>query len=158
MKTALAFLLAALLALTSACSPGGTNQNDDPASIPEWTVTVAKADGETSFSSADAATFTPVTIEATTKNKNGESTTSTYTGVKLADVLAGVSDFSSVTIVASDGFSADYDKELALAGDTILAWEKDGEIIDDVPPLQMAPKQGTGNQFVKSVVKITVNP
>ncbi|MCL2503153.1 MAG: molybdopterin-dependent oxidoreductase [Coriobacteriia bacterium] len=128
--------------------------------MPEWALVIETPDGEKGFSSADAAALTPVMIEATTTNKVGVSNTSTYRGVRLADILqaVGVSDLSGVTVVASDDFSADYDKKLTLADDTVLAWEKDGKAIDTNPPLQMAPKQGAGNQFVKFPSKIIVNP
>ena len=183
LRLVLAFLLIALLALTVACSgktntenpaksepkttaapgseaPSSPGSGNSQVPIPEWTLTIETPDGEKKFSSADAAALTSVVIEATTTNKVGVSNTSTYTGVKLADILqaVGVSDLSGVTVVAADDFSADYDKKLTLADDTVLAWGKDGKAIDTDPPLQMAPKQGAGNQFVKFPSKIIVNP
>ena len=139
--------------------PAETAAQETPApAIPEWEITVSANGGETRFSSADAAALDIITIEATLTNKNGESHTDTYTGVRLADILAAVSglDISGVTIVASDGFSVDFDKNLALAGDTVLAWEINGELIGTNPPLRIVPKQGVGNQFVKMVTEIIV--
>lgn len=128
--------------------------------IGEWTLTIVTAEGEIAFTNEDAAELIPVTIEATTKNKSGEEKTSVYTGVKLSDVLAlaEITEFTSLTITAADDFSAEYDSELALKDDTLVAWEKDGELMDGEQPLQMVPASGTGNQFVKSVKTITVNP
>jgi len=140
MKKALVLLFAVLVAAvlfagcsgsnTPATSPTTTSPGDSPsapasdaAAIPDFTLTVKAPDGDKQFTSSDAAKLTPVTLEATTTNKNGDSTTSTYVGVKLSDILnaVGVSDFTSLTIVASDGFSADYSNDLAMADDTILA-------------------------------------
>ncbi len=144
---------------STAPSSEASSEAAPAASIGEWTITVVTKDGENAFTSADAAKLTPISMEATTKNKKGEESTSAYIGAKLADILAtvGVSDFTSLTIEASDGFAADYDKTLAMADDTILAWSKDGKAIKSDSPLQMAPKTGVGNQFVKSVAKIIVN-
>jgi len=128
--------------------------------IPEWTLTIVTPNGEKQFGSVDAAALSVLTMEATLRNSRGEENTSTYTGVRLADVLkaVGASDFSSLTIIASDDFSVSYSRDLAMADDTLIAWEIDGAILTTDPPLRMAPKQGVGNQFVRQVVRIVVNP
>ena len=150
-------ITAILTALLFALSAAACSQSSDPGT---WTVSVETASGEKQFSSDQAKSLKAVSFDATIKNKNGDTTTSKYTGVKLSDILSavGVSDFSTLTIAASDGYSADYDKDLAMKDDTILAWAQDGKPINSDPPLQMTPKTGTGNQFVKQVNKITVNP
>ena len=127
--------------------------------IPEWMLTIVTPGGEKQFSSKDAAALTRITMEATLRNSRGEENTNIYTGVKLADVLkaAGVSDFSSLSIIASDDFSVSYTRDLALADDTLIAWEIDGVTLTTDPPLRMAPKQGVGNQFIRQAVKIVVN-
>jgi len=156
-KTAVLLLLAAIYVFAAACAP---KESAPDVTIPEWTITIETPGGEKQFTSKDAAKLTIITVEATTTNKNGESQTNTYVGVKLADILSavGVSDFAGVTVVAIDDYAADYDRALALADDTVLAWQKDGELITTEPPLQMAPAQGRGNQFVKFAAKIIVNP
>jgi hypothetical protein len=127
--------------------------------IPKWTLTIVTTAGEKLFSSADAAALNRITMEATLRNSRGEESTNIYTGVKLADVLkaVGVSDFASLSIIASDDFSVSYSRDLALADDTLIAWEIDGEIPTYDPPLRMAPKQGVGNQYIRQAVKIVVN-
>jgi hypothetical protein len=129
------------------------------ADIGVWKVTVHSSAGQKEFTSADAAKLTPVSIEATTRNRFGAETSSRYTGVKLSDILkhAGAPDFWGLTIEAGDGFSVDYDRTLALRDDTILAWERDGDLFEGDFPLQMAPKSGVGNQFIRMVAKIIVN-
>ena len=164
-KLAIILMALATLFTLSACAAkpivdGKPDGSDKPAAdIGEWTVTVVTASGEVEFTSADAKKLGAVTIEATKTNKNSESITSEYTGVKLSDVLThvGVSNFTGLTVEASDSFAADYDREIALSDDTILAWAVDGKLTDGENPLQMAPKNGTGNQFVKQVAKIIIN-
>ena len=166
-KLVIALLALIILFSCAACNskPADSSSLDSASSdftlanIGEWRLTLATSEGEKEFTGADAAKLEAVTLEATTKNKNGEESTSEYTGVKLSDVLnhAGVTDLESLTVEAADGFSADFDKELALKDDTILAWAKNGEPLEGENPLQMVPKSGTGNQFVKTVVRITVH-
>ena len=160
-KTAIILLILAIILTVTACNPKTDEpaESNETANIGEWKITIVTSTGEKEFTSADAKKLTAVTLEATTKNKNGEEATSTYTGVKLSDILshAGVTDFTNLTIEASDGFSAEYDKELALKDDTILAWEKDGKLLEGDNPVQMVPKTGFGNQFVKNTARIIVN-
>ncbi|MGB7606525.1 MAG: molybdopterin-dependent oxidoreductase [Lutisporaceae bacterium] len=145
--------------------PTTTQAADDKAgvenaAIGDWKVAVVGVDGVTEIKSSDIAKLNSVTIEATIKNKAGETKTNKYTGVKLKDILdsIGVKDFKGITIEAGDGFSAEYDKTLASNDDTILAWAKDGELLDEKSgPVQMTPVQGTGNQFVKNTSKIIIN-
>lgn len=132
----------------------------DNAAIGDWTVAIVGVDGITEIKSSDAAKLEPVTLEATIKNKKGETKTNEYTGVKLKDILdsIGVKEFQSITIEAGDGFTSEYDKTLAVNDDTILAWAKDGEALgENSGPVQMVPVQGTGNQFVKNTTKIIIN-
>jgi len=157
-KSAIILLILAIVFSVTTCEAKPAKSNE-PANIGDWKITVVTSTGEKEFKSADAAKLTAVTLEATTKNKNGEESTSAYTGVKLSDILnqAGIIDFTGLTIEAGDGFSAEYDKGLALKDDTILAWEKDGKLLEGDNPVQMVPKTGFGNQFVKNISRIIVN-
>ena len=177
-KSKVTLLITALLLMTVVCCAGGRAATAQPGAapaasvpdsavlesaalspIPEWTLTIVTPAGEKLFSSADAAALNRITMEATIRNSRGEESTNTYTGVKLADVLkaAGVSDFSSLSIIAADDFSVSYTRDLALADDTLIAWEIDGEIPAYEPPLRLAPRQGVGNQYIRQPVKIVVN-
>ncbi len=124
-----------------------------------WTLTIVTAAGEVAYTHVEAAALQPVTLQATTRNKNGEEKTASYVGVKLSDVLAfaGVEAFTSLTVAAADGFESEIGQALAMNEDTIVAWEKDGEALTGDQPLQLVPKAGTGNQFVKQFAKVTVN-
>jgi len=133
---------------------------EETVAIGDWTLAVVGVDGVTEIKSSDIAMLNPVTIEATIKNKKGETKTNKYTGVKLIDILdsIGVKDFTGIIVEAEDGFSAAYDKMLASNDDTILAWAKDGvALAESGGAVQMTPVQGTGNQFVKNTTKITIN-
>ena len=163
-KLAIILLALAMLLTLAACAAKPANDNkpaetDKPTDVREWKITVVTASGDIEFTSADAAKLTPVTMDVTTTNKEGVESTATYTGVKLSDILskAGVTDFANLTIASSDGFAVDYDRELALMDDTILAWERDGELMDGDYPLRMVPKTGTNNQSVKNAAQIIVN-
>ena len=166
MKRKLSVLMMAtvLMIFTAACNAGDKDESTPtptPATdnIPEWSLAIARGDGETAFTSVDAALLSVHTIEVTTTGKDGVETTSTYTGARLSDILGkiGVTDFTSLTVASSDGFEIEFDRALALADDTLLAWERDGKELDTDPPLRMAPAQGTANQFVKSTAKIIIN-
>ena len=160
-KLAIILFLLAIILCVAACESKTTPDGPaEPVNIGEWKVAVVTSGGEKEFTSADAVKLAPfVNLEATTKNKEGELSASKYTGVKLSDILdhVGVTDFSSLTIEASDGFAAEYDKELAMKSDTILAWEKDGKLLEGNYPIQMVPTSGTGNQFIKMTARIIVN-
>ena len=108
-KSAIILILIALIFTVTACNPK-TDESANPdelANIGEWKIAVVTSGGEKEFTSADALKLPAlVSLEATIKNKNGEESTSIYKGVKLSDILnhAGVADFTSLTIEASDGF------------------------------------------------------
>ncbi len=160
-----------VLCLTAALFAGCTPKEETPATLPAtaadsgpvqppaepaWTLAVVTADGEKAFTSIDAEPLTVVEMDATTKNKEGVEKTYSYKGYLLSDILAavGVADFTSITGESSDAYTAELDKALALNDDTIIAFERDGEALE---PLTLVPAQGTGNQFVKMLIKITVN-
>lgn len=68
-------------------------------------------------------------ITVVTENKNGELSESTYTGYVFSDVLTacGIEEYSTVKVVASDGYETDLSKELADSEYTLVAIEKDKE-------------------------------
>lgn len=128
--------------------------------IGTWSVSVTGPDGDVAFTNAEAAALTPVTVEMTITNSNGEAKTNEYTGVTLKSLLEslGITEVpNGVTVMADDDFAAEYSAELAMADDTILAWAINGELIDSDQPVRMCPGQGTGNQFVKNCAKVIVN-
>lgn len=85
----------------------------------------------------------------------------TYVGVTLTVLLedAGFDPDSIVAVkaVASDGFSANIDKDLALLADTLVAYKQaDGPLADDELPFRMVlPEQG-GKLNVRMLAELQV--
>jgi len=158
MKKIALLLMAALMVFALACA-GPKTPEVEGSEIPEWSFTIVTAEGEKVFTSVDAAKLEIVTLEVTTVKDDVEST-DVYVGVRLVDILAavGVTDCSSVTVVASDDYEVAYERDVALANDTILAWERNGAAIDTEPPLRMVPNQNTRNLSVKNAAKAIVIP
>jgi len=89
-------------------------------------------------------------VEATYTNKDGETTT--YNGVAILDLLAaaGVSDYATISLIASDGFSADVSSdELAACSTCIVAFDDDGTLRSVLPDF-------SSKQQVKGLVEISV--
>jgi hypothetical protein len=83
-------------------------------------------------------------------NKNGETTT--YTGVSFTALFenASISEFSTVTLMAADGYTAEVTKdELATCPTCIIAIEEDGSLRSVMPDF-------SGKQQVKDLVEIQV--
>lgn len=173
MKRVLAALLAGLVVLTLAACQTGTSTPSatvaataaatveaTAATTPtsaDWTVTVTGAT-KTAFTKADYATLKEVTIEATKKKKDGTQTTNKYTGVLISDVLTflGVTDYTKITLTASDGYAADITKDM-LGDKAILATKKDGAALesDSLPIMSVLEGQG-GNTWVGAITSITI--
>ena len=103
---------------------------------------------EASWTADDLNAMTMVDAEYT--NKDGE--TSTFTGVSILDLLAaaGVSDYTTVSLVASDGYSADVAaEELAACSTCIIAFDDDGTLRSVLPDFSSKAQ-------VKDLVEIVV--
>jgi hypothetical protein len=103
---------------------------------------------EASWTADDLNAMTQVEAEYT--NKDGETTQ--YSGVLIRDLLtaAGVADYTKLTLVASDGFTAEVtSEELAACANCIVAFDDDGTLRSVMPDL-------SGKQNVRGLVEITV--
>jgi hypothetical protein len=103
---------------------------------------------EKAWTASDLKTL-PVTKSDYT-NKDGETTT--YSGVAFTDLFkaAGVGDFSTVTLKASDDYTAEITKdELAACPTCIVAIEEDGSLRSVMPDF-------SGKQQVKNLVEIQI--
>ncbi len=125
--------------------------------LPEFSIAIEGAE-VTAFTNADATDFELVEIEAVQTKKDGSEETNLWTGIALKDVLAfaGVSEYTSLTIEASDGYAQEYTPDIA-EGETILALYKNGELIGDTGSVQLVPKGQPGNMWIKELSKITIN-
>ncbi|MDD3920598.1 MAG: hypothetical protein PHO41_05470 [Eubacteriales bacterium] len=95
-------------------------------------------------------------ITVTTVNSKGNASESTYTGYKLADVLAacGAKDYTEVIAVANDGYENKMDKAAADSDYTLLAIEKDKELGED-GTIWVAPCEQTESKaYAKLVVEV----
>lgn len=95
-------------------------------------------------------------ISANVVNSSGAESTVDYTGYKLADVLAacGVTDYTTVTIIANDGYELELDSDLIDSDYTLVAIEKDKETGED-GTIWVAPCSETDSKsYAKLVVEI----
>lgn len=95
-------------------------------------------------------------IEVTTVNSKGNESTASYTGYKLADVLAacGVDGASKVTVVANDGYEAELNPDYIGSDYTLVAIEKDKEVGED-GTIWVAPcESGSSGDYCKLAVEI----
>lgn len=125
--------------------------------IPEFSVEIIGAEADV-FTNVEAADFEIVEFEAVKTKKDGTEETNVFKGIALKDVLAfaGVTEYTSVTVEASDGYGQDYTPEI-VEGETILAFYQDGELLSKAGPIQLVPKGQSGNMWIKQFCKITIN-
>lgn len=126
-------------------------------SIPEFSITIEGVEGVTAFTDKDAAKLTITELDTVVTNKKGEKSENKYSGVLLKDLLAsiGVKELSSLKLEAADGYTSEYDSTLAFADDVIVGWLQNGEPLKD-NAINILPANGSGNQQVKSAVKLII--
>ena len=89
-------------------------------------------------------------------NKNGNASEASYTGYKLIDVLAacGITDYTTVKVIANDGYESELTAEQAASEYTLIAIEKDKETGED-GTIWVAPCLETSSSaYCKLVVEI----
>lgn len=130
--------------------------------IPAWSIEVRGVPTVTRFTSVDAQYLPKVEVSMTMQNQYGVSVTNRYGGVTLRSLLNlfYVPDVLSVIVTTKDGATVTYPQHMAMAADTVLAWEIDGAPIDTPQnPLRMCPGSGGGtDMFVDGVAAIVVSP
>ncbi len=95
-------------------------------------------------------------VSVNVTNKNGNTSEASYTGYKLIDVLAalGITDYTTVKVVANDGYESELTAEQAVSEYTIIAIEKDKETGED-GTIWVAPCLETSSSaYCKLVVEI----
>ncbi len=131
---------------------GASTQSEtssEAASNASWTLSV----NNTQVTAADAAGFEVVTQTLKKTNKEGGAEDQECTGFTLKTLLdaAGVTDFSKVTVAASDGYEYELTADAALLPTTMLFLEQDGETFE-LPRLAV---DGEGSKaWVKDVVSV----
>jgi DMSO/TMAO reductase YedYZ molybdopterin-dependent catalytic subunit len=109
------------------------------------------------ITNSDCSDLKTVEREILLKSKKGEETNK-WKGVLLKDVLtkAGVKEFKSIKVEASDGYSKEYTSDL-VDENAIFAFFKDGKALGEDGPVEVVIDGQSGNVWVKNVSKITVD-
>ncbi|MBN1874381.1 MAG: molybdopterin-dependent oxidoreductase [Anaerolineae bacterium] len=128
----------------------------------DWTLTVSGA-GNKSFSYADLVAMPQTDLTDILMEKSlGEDETASWSGVALQEIFtqAGVTDFSTVTATAADGYAIEISKDELEGG--IVALKKDGDWITkaepDKGPIRLVCPETPANRWVFQVQELTVNP
>jgi len=128
----------------------------------DWSITVEVVGGETiEFTSKDALEIGPVEVEIAEKDKDTTKEPEQWTGVLLKDILefAGVTEFSVVSVEASDGYSREYEPDLVNSEGTALGWSRNGELLGEEDGFVKLVVDGKGKNWqIKQVAKIVVIP
>jgi DMSO/TMAO reductase YedYZ molybdopterin-dependent catalytic subunit len=96
------------------------------------------------------------------EKSTGEDEITAWSGVPISEVFskAGVSDFSTITAIAADGYAIEITKDELEGG--IVALKDKGEWIADVTPdkgpIRLVLPKTPGNRWVFSLKEIVVNP
>lgn len=147
------------LATSAAAETTAANATSAP-EIASWTIEVRGVPNVTQLKSLEAQYLPKLEVDMTSTNAEGFTVTNRYGGVTLRSILGyfGVPDAATVEVVSIDGSKAVYTQNIAMAEDTLLAWEIDGKPIDTSPPLRMCPRTGSPDQYVKLVSAINIVP
>ncbi len=123
----------------------------------EFSIAIEGVDGVTEFTTEDAKQAEFTTLESSITNQSGTTKEYSFGGVLLTDMLytLGIDDYEVITIEASDGFSADFDKVALAEQGVVLAWLESGEPLED-NSITVAPEEGSGKNYIKFVTKIIV--
>ena len=119
------------LILAGCSQPAAEAEDEIP--MEEWSVPL-KWWGETiEFTSKDALEIGPVEVTIAEKDKDTTKEPEQWTGVLLKDILefAGVTEFSVVSVEASDGYSREYEPDLVNSEGTALGWSRNGELLGE---------------------------
>ena len=144
------FLLISVLVaglMLSACATKGAEIATEEPVAAEPALTLSGA-AEASWTADDLNAMTLVDVDYT----NSDEETTTYSGVLISDLLvaAGVTDYTKLTLIASDEYTAEVTAdELAACTNCIVAFDADGSLRAVMPDLD-------GSQNVTNLVGITV--
>lgn len=171
MKRTLSIVLAivTLAALFAGCAPtpvAGTT--DISLEDVTWTIAIEGVSGKTEYTLDMAKEKKETKIYAQARNTSTAAqgapqvSSSIYQGVKVSDMLEqlGVTSFSSLTFVDTDGGKTEIPADLASDAGSIIAWKENlkNVISGSSSHVAFAASKGDVKQFVRSIEKIIVNP
>lgn len=153
MKKALLFLAVGLSLALTGCTTGTA---DTQGAIPDFSLIIVTSQGETTIDQATVSSLAVLEEEVVLASSNGEST-STWAGFTLVDVLAlaGVTEFTTLSIEASDGYAQQYSYDIAAKA--LVTYLENGEALGDNGPLNTVVPGEFGNLWMKNLAKITVD-
>jgi DMSO/TMAO reductase YedYZ molybdopterin-dependent catalytic subunit len=143
---------------------GGCSQPTGGAEVQmeEWSITIEVAGGQTiEFTNEDALKIGPVEVTIAEKDKDTTKEEEQWTGVLLKDILeyAGVTEFSVVSVEASDGYAKEYEPDIVNSEGTALGWSRNGELLGEEDGFVKLVVDGKGKNWqIKKVAKIVVIP
>lgn len=126
----------------------------------EWTITIeGLSDGDFDFTSDRAASKITLVELHTEKEKNEEVYPEDWTGYPINEILAWlhVDTYSSLTIVASDGYEVEVPAS-EIDDESIIAITKNGELLADDIVVQFVQNTQFATTWIKGVAKVVINP
>ena len=134
MKKIFLFMIAMLLAAgLAACGTGPAKAGSEPIAgrvdevdVPAFSFVV----GETEITDKDMAPYPIYSVETTSTNTYGTTTTRVYVGYAISDILdaAGAADdFSTLVTLADDGYTVSVSRGIAMEPTTLAAISEDGK-------------------------------
>ena len=128
--------------------------------VAEWTITFkGLSDGDFDFTSDRASSKITLVELHTEKEKNDEVFPEDWTGYPVTEILEWlhVDTYSSLTIVASDGYEVEIPAS-DIDDESIIAITKNGEPLDDDVVVQFVQNTQFATTWIKGVAEIVVNP
>ena len=106
----------------------------------------------------DLAQYPVYSVETTSTNMYGTTTTRVYIGYKMSDVLdaAGVTEsFTTLVTVADDGYSIKVSREVAMEPTSLVAVSEDGKLFRDGPWFAPCSSNVTPD-YLRELIRITL--
>jgi hypothetical protein len=128
--------------------------------LAEWTITIeGLSDGDFDFTSDRADSKITLVELHTDKEKNEEVFPEDWTGYPITEILAWlhVDTYSSLTIVASDGYEIEIPAS-EIDDESIIAITKNGELLADDIVVQFVQNTQFATTWIKGVAKVVINP
>jgi hypothetical protein len=158
----LALVMVLGVGLLGCSSPAADSKKEENASktesqeqVAEFSITLEGVDGKTQLTQADLAALPLVEKTIKMTKKDGSETGGIFKGYALKDVAEklGVTDFTSITMEASDGYFKPYDQATVEAEDSLLTISLDGEELVSVVAGSLGSSAWVQNISKMSVVK-----
>lgn len=118
-----------------------------------FTIAIVGADGKTQLTQADVKALPLVEKTIKMTKKDGSETGGVFKGYALKDVISalGITNYTSISMEAADGYAKSYDKVTVEAEDSLLATSLDGAESVSV----VAGSMGS-SAWIKDITKMTV--